>query len=108
MEIANDADLRIRPPQPTNDAIALPGDGRTVVQRLEPGGDSRLPMPGTILVRKYRGKPITVTVRENGFEYQDKIYRSLSAIAREVTGTRWNGFLFFGLTTDKEVHDAQR
>jgi hypothetical protein len=108
LEIANDADLRIRPPRPSNDAIAPPADGRTVVQRIEPGGDSRLPMPGTILVREYRGKPITVAVRENGFEYQDKIYGSLSAIAREVTGTRWNGFLFFGLTTDKEVHDAQR
>ena len=53
---------------------------------------------GTILKREYAGKPIIVTVLENGFEWQDKRYRSLSAIAHEVTGTRWNGFVFFGLT----------
>ncbi|HEY7334348.1 MAG TPA: DUF2924 domain-containing protein, partial [Bryobacteraceae bacterium] len=59
--------------------------------------DSRLPAPGTVLTRQFENRRIVVTVLENGFEYQSRRYRSLSAIAREVTGTRWNGLLFFGL-----------
>jgi hypothetical protein len=50
-----------------------------------------------VLTRQFENRRIVVTVLENGFEYQSRRYRSLSAIAREVTGTRWNGLLFFGL-----------
>jgi hypothetical protein len=60
--------------------------------------DERLPAPGTLLRRRYQGNEVVVQVLEEGFEYQSRRYRSLSAIAREVTGTRWNGLLFFGLT----------
>ncbi len=59
--------------------------------------DRRLPMPGTIITRKYKGETIQVQVLEKGFEYQGRLYRSLSAVAQEVTGSHWNGFLFFGL-----------
>ena len=59
--------------------------------------DGRLPVPGTVLTRPFENRRIVVTVLEQGFEYQSRRYRSLSAIAREVTGTRWNGLLFFGL-----------
>ncbi len=55
-------------------------------------------MPGSLLVREHRGKQIVVKVMENGFEYGDRRYSSLTAIACEVTGTKWNGFPFFGLT----------
>jgi hypothetical protein len=50
-----------------------------------------------VLTRQFENRRIVVTVLENGFEHQSRRYRSLSAIAREVTGTRWNGWLFFGL-----------
>ena len=70
------------------------------------GGDPRLPMPGTLLSREYKGRVISVEVRENGFEFDGKIYKSLSSIARAVTGTRWNGFLFFGLISAKEASGA--
>lgn len=57
----------------------------------------RLPIPGTIITKKYKGYNIQVKVLEKGFEYMDKTYKSLTAIAREITGAHWNGYLFFGL-----------
>ncbi|TQF10437.1 DUF2924 domain-containing protein [Myxococcus llanfairpwllgwyngyllgogerychwyrndrobwllllantysiliogogogochensis] len=59
--------------------------------------DARLPPPGTVLTRVYRGTELRVTVREGSFEYEGKLHRSLSSIAKLVTGTAWNGFTFFGL-----------
>jgi len=58
----------------------------------------RRPAIGTRLIREYQGVEHHVTVTRNGFEYQGRTYRSLSHIAREITGTRWSGPLFFGLT----------
>jgi len=62
--------------------------------------DSRLPMPGSIIVKEHRGTTITVRVLDDGFEYGGRGFASLSAIAKEITGTKWNGFLFFGLAKD--------
>ena len=59
--------------------------------------DSRLPAAGTMLSRTYKGDEHQVKVLENGFEYRGTRYPSLSKIAREITGTNWNGFAFFGL-----------
>lgn len=59
--------------------------------------DPRLPPPGTVLEREHDGKTIRVKVLDDGFEYRNKTYRSLSAIAREVTGTAWNGLLWMHL-----------
>lgn len=59
--------------------------------------DPRLPAPGTVLEREYDGKTIRVKVLEDGFEFRGETYRSLSGIAREATGTTWNGLLFFHL-----------
>ncbi len=53
---------------------------------------------GTRLIRQWEGKTHQVTVGESGFEYNGESYKSLSAIARLITGTRWSGPLFFGLT----------
>jgi hypothetical protein len=58
---------------------------------------------GTQIVREYQGVEHRVTVLEDGFEYAGKPYRSLSAIARAVTGTRWNGLVFFGLKRSGEL-----
>jgi hypothetical protein len=55
------------------------------------------PIAGTRLVREWRGIEHGVTVRQEDFEYQGRPYKSLSAIARQITGTRWNGLVFFGL-----------
>ena len=52
---------------------------------------------GTKLVREFRGKRYSVTVIASGFEYNGRKYKSLSAIANEITGTRWNGKKFFGV-----------
>ena len=57
----------------------------------------RRPIAGTRLVREYRGVEHVVTVMTGGFEYEGRPYQSLSAIARTITGTRWNGLTFFGL-----------
>ena len=91
-EIADEADLRIRAPEGFfAERPSIPAD------RAKPGRDWRLPVPGAVLSRQFENRRILVTVLEKGFEYQSRRYRSLSAIAREVTGTRWNGLLFFGL-----------
>jgi len=55
------------------------------------------PIVGTRLLREWRGVEHCVTVTNDGFEYQGRPYKSLSAIARAITGTRWNGWVFFGL-----------
>lgn len=57
----------------------------------------RMPLAGTRLVREWQGVEHTVTVRRDGFEWQGRPFKSLSAVARAITGTRWNGWLFFGL-----------
>jgi Protein of unknown function (DUF2924) len=70
-------------------------DGGNVVLRRT-RADGR-PLPGTRLVREYDGVQHVVTVRTDGFEFEGRPYRSLSAVARHITGTRWNGWTFFGL-----------
>ena len=68
--------------------------GNVVLRRVR--ADSR-PLPGTRLVREWQGVQHVVTVRSDDFEYEGRPYQSLSAIARHITGTRWNGWVFFGL-----------
>ena len=69
--------------------------------------DPRLPRPGGVLSRTFQGKEIKVQVLDAGFGYEGKTWRSLSAIAKAVSGTSWNGFLFFGLQTRaKQPTDA--
>jgi Protein of unknown function (DUF2924) len=88
-ELANDADLRLRAPQSFWRELEDTAEYRK--------RDPRLPPAGTVLERAYREQTVRVTVLANGFAYQGKEYGSLSAIAQRATGTRWNGFHFFGL-----------
>jgi hypothetical protein len=75
---------------------APPATPETKVTRIR---DSRRPMPGTVLARLYHGVEIRVVALDDGqFEYDGQVYSSLSAVARAVTGQKWNGRLFFGLT----------
>ena len=88
-ELANDLDLRLRAP-------------RSFWYEIEPNRepadkDPRLPPAGTVLERVYHGQILRVIVLASGFEYEGQHYGSLSAIAHHLTGTRWNGFHFFGL-----------
>ena len=69
------------------------GDGKK--SRIRAG--DAMPIAGTRLIREWQGVEHLVTVRADGFEWQGRPYRSLSAIARAITGTRWNGWVFFGL-----------
>ena len=60
--------------------------------------DPRLPAVGTLLTRDLGAKKVRTTVMKEGFEFEGKTYASLSAVAKEATGTVWNGYLFFRLT----------
>ena len=59
--------------------------------------DKRLPIPGTIMRKKYKGEEIEVRVLEKGFECNGKRYRSLTQLALEITGSHWNGYAFFNV-----------
>jgi Protein of unknown function (DUF2924) len=92
-ELARDADLRTTLPRPPKRADATT---KTVTAPAPKAtAHDRLPIAGTVLTRKYRGRQVEAEVLPNGFEYEGQVYRSLSA----VTGSHWNGHLFFGLTT---------
>jgi len=60
-------------------------------------GKTRLPIPGTVITRKYKGKLLEVKVLEKGFEFEGKPYRSLTGIVKKITGAQWNGYNFFDL-----------
>ncbi|WP_395663050.1 DUF2924 domain-containing protein [Aestuariivirga sp.] len=70
-------------------------DGGRVDVRKRPANDR--PISGTRLIRESQGVEHCVTVRDNDFEYRGRPYKSLSATARAITGTQWNGLAFFGL-----------
>jgi hypothetical protein len=72
-------------------------DGGNRMVRRQRADHGLRPISGTRLIREYQGIEHCVTVRDEDFEYQGRPYKSLSAIARAITGTRWNGLLFFGL-----------
>ena len=95
-EIANDADLRILAPR---DFFNTSGQPVEIIpgKQSKKLNDPRLPMVGTMLRRNWKGRTILVEVLANGFRYENRQFPSLSNIALEVTGTRWNGFSFFGL-----------
>jgi hypothetical protein len=59
------------------------------------------PISGTRLIREWQGVEHCVTVRDHDYEYQGRPYQSLSAVARAITGTRWNGWVFFGLKNQR-------
>ncbi|HVB82386.1 MAG TPA: DUF2924 domain-containing protein [Candidatus Binataceae bacterium] len=95
--------------------LAYGGLKRETIERLEAlgeqldGGDparrripaNERPIAGTRLIRDWQGVEHCVTVRDDDFEYQGRPYKSLSAVARAITGTQWNGFTFFGLKSHR-------
>ena len=107
LQLANDADLRLSPPKPAatpaeQTAAASPETGEPIATPEGVTGppryaDARLPAPGAILTRLYKGRRLEVTVLARGFAHDGIVYRSLSAVAKAITGSHVNGFLFFGL-----------
>jgi hypothetical protein len=94
-ELGRDAPLRQRPRAASESPPVVYG-----------GRDARLPPPGTVLRRQYKGAVHDVTITETGFVYRGVIHASLSAVARAITGTSWNGMLFFGLQARKRTEAA--
>ena len=96
-ELSDDAEIRVMSPkEPLHQEEAeIPLEvraGKQVTVR-----DPRIPAPGTAITRKYKGRIHQVVVLNDGFEYQGRRYRSLTAVARAITGSHWNGFGFFRL-----------
>src|SRR5882724_5831977 len=92
-ELANDADLRITVPRVKKPVPTAVAGAQPVAPSCN--ADSRLPMPGTILTREYKGQTLQVEVLFEGFAYAGQTYKSLSAVARAITGAHCNGFWFF-------------
>jgi hypothetical protein len=84
-ELVAEIDLPLAAPPP-----------RAPRRAVEPG--PKAPMLGTTLVRRWHDQELHVEVRDSGFEWNGTVYSSLSAVARAITGSNWNGRLFFGLT----------
>jgi hypothetical protein len=93
-ELACDADIRRNPPR--SEAAYRPAAEELTTSRTIPyKADDCLPAPGTVLSRPYKGETLQVRVLDDGFEFEGENYSSLSAVAKTITGTHTNGFLFF-------------
>ncbi len=92
-ELADEANLRLTAPKNAPLAVAHPRPVDAGKYR-----DRRLPPPGNVIARAYKGRSLRVTVLEDGFEYEGLRYRTLSAVAKAITGSHLSGFAFFGLS----------
>jgi Protein of unknown function (DUF2924) len=101
-ELARDADLRLNPPQRTASTTTPPPEPVCLPAPVDP----RLPPPGTILTRPYKGQLVQVQVLTEGFAYGGHVYASLSAVAKAITGSHTNGFLFFRNTLNHNKETA--
>ena len=86
-EVAQDADLRLSPPRQKSPASVQKNGSAPL--------NGHLLLPGTILTRWYKGQTLKVQVLRHGFEYDGQVYKSLSAVAKAITGSHTSGFLFF-------------
>jgi hypothetical protein len=96
LAIAKEASLRMHVRRGGVDSAL----SNATVTEIVSGHDSRLPMPGSVIVKEHHGKTLIVHVLDAGFEYDGRRFSSLSAIAKDITGTKWNGFVFFGLAKE--------
>ena len=93
-EIASDADIRRRPlkaPDPKPEAL------KSAPIPVPVSLDNRVPIPGSLITREYKGRLLEVLVLDEGFEYAGEQFKSLSAVAKRITGSHCNGYLFFNL-----------
>ena len=101
-ELARDADLRLNPPRSPTTPTPPPPEPIGVPAPVDP----RLPPPGTILTRPYKGQKLQVQVLHDGFAYAGHVYPSLSAVAKAITGSHTNGYLFFRNTLNHHKETA--
>ncbi len=94
-ELANDADLRLGPPRSKKNGSVRNSPSQPLAMQTR--RDLRLPRPGTLLTRPYKGQMLQVQVLAQGFEFEGQFYDSLSAVARAITGGHCSGYLFFRL-----------
>ncbi len=100
-QLAPDTLTRARTPREALDAAVAANQPKPADPVSGPKRDPRLPVPGTVITRTYHGRELRLLVLDDGFELDGVHYRSLSEAARAVTGSKWNGRLFFGLTERK-------
>jgi hypothetical protein len=101
-ELARDADLQLNPPRrktttPPPEIVAVPNPA---------AADPRLPPPGTLLTRPYKGQLVQVQVLTDGFAYAGRVFPSLSAVAKAITGSHTNGYHFFRNTLNHNKETA--
>ena len=101
LALADDSDLRIRPTRQFAEQVDE-ADRQTSLPTWREDRDPRLPPPGEPITKVYKGQTLTVLVREEDFEFNGETYKSLTAIANEVTGSHVNGYAFFNLGKAKE------
>jgi len=102
-EIGKGAPIRLRPAPAVRAAVAAILEAPAEVPSETKPRDLRLPPAGTVLRREYQGTVHEVLVLTHGFDFKGEHYKSLSRLARAITGTPWNGWLFFGLAKRKEA-----
>ena len=95
-DLANEADLRLSPPKLKT--TLAPSSAPGLAERAPRAPDPRLPSPGAVLRRLYKGQQLDITVLQSGFAYGGQVFASLSAVAKAITGSHCNGYLFFRLT----------
>ena len=93
-ELAVDADVRTTPPK---DASPTRTGRASSSAQVASAVDPRLPVPGTSITRRYKGRTLEVRVLDGGFEYDGERFKTLSAVAKAITGSHCNGFRFFRL-----------
>ncbi len=96
-ELACDADLRLSPPKAVAATLA---PERTVTEVLAFDADSRIPPPGSIITRLYKGEELQVKVLAEGFEFEGEVHKTLSGVAKAITGQHCNGYHFFRLNRE--------
>jgi hypothetical protein len=96
-ELANGADLRVTAPRESKLSPNAAERTKTIACRID---GSRVPLPGTVITRRYKGQLIQVKVVTNGFEFEGELFKSLSAVAKRITGSHWNGYKFFNLNKE--------
>lgn len=102
LELDDDAEIRLSAPRAT-----ARGPGTTVAAAFDAGRPASFPKPGSVIRREYKGRSVVVRVLPRGFEYEGEVYRSLTAIARKITGAHWNGVSFFGLPSARGKKAAE-
>jgi hypothetical protein len=97
-ELALDSEVRVTAPRETIQPRLVTSDVQS-----RPALDQRLPPPGSMLHREYKGRQIRVLIVNNGFEYEGQLFKSLTAVANAITGSHVNGFQFFRLGNRPEA-----